>query len=114
MKRQVSLYIEDILDSINLIEGYLKNSNLTKFLRDKKLQDAISRRIEIIGEASKAIPQQIKNKYPAVPWKEFAGIRNFLVHVYFGINATRLWKMTQKDIPKLKKEFIKISQELKQ
>ncbi len=114
MKRDINLYAKDILESIDLIEKYLKNSSLTKFQKDKKLQDAIARRIEIIGEASKAIPQSIKNKYPQIPWKELAGIRNFLIHVYFGINTTRLWKMTQKDIPNIKKEFIKISQETKQ
>ncbi len=113
MKRDPNLYIRDILESIALIEQYLKNSNLTKFQKDKKLQDAIARRIEIIGEATKAVPQSVKKKYPQIQWKEFAGIRNFLIHVYFGINTTRLWKMTQKDIPQLKKDFTKISQELK-
>lgn len=113
MKRDPVLYVEDVLESIDLIEDYLKNSNLTKFKKDKKLQDAIARRVEIIGEAINAMPKDVKLKYPKVSWKEFAGIRNFLIHVYFGMNIFRLWNITQKDIPILKKEFIKILQEIK-
>lgn len=108
MKRNISLYTEDILSSIKLTEQYLKNVELRRFLYDKKLQDAVTRRIEIIGEAMKAIPQNIKEKHPQIPWKEFSEIRNFLTHVYFGVNAKRLWYVIKKDLPELKKEIKRI------
>ena len=108
MKRSIVLYIKDILESIDLIKMYIEGSSKESLLKDKKVQDAVLRRLEIIGEASKSIPSAIKNKYYEIPWKEIAGTRDILTHAYFSVNAERIWNIIEKDLPKLKMEIKKI------
>ncbi len=86
MKRNSLVYIDDILESINKIEDYIKNMGEDDFYEDSQVQDAVFRRLEIIGEAVKNIPSVIKNKYKNVPWAEIAGTRDILIHSYFGVN----------------------------
>lgn len=88
MTRNYDLLIYDILESIELIEDYLNGINNDKetFEKTKLVQDSIIRRLEIIGEATKNIPTDIREKYPDVPWKLMAGMRDVLIHSYFGIN----------------------------
>ena len=88
MKRELGLYINDILESIDKIEGYIKNTGQTRFREDQQIQDAVIRRLEIIGEATKNIPDDLRIKYPDIPWKAIAGMRDILIHEYFGINTT--------------------------
>lgn len=95
-------YIRDIQDAINDIEDFVKAYNLDKFLKDKKTINAVVRSFEIIGEAVKKIPAEIRRKNKSIPWKEMAGMRNILIHEYFGINIKVIWKTVQKDIPNLK------------
>ena len=108
MKRDPSLYLEDILEAITIIEQYLANSDRTSFEKDLKLQDAVIRRIEIIGEAAKHLPSSFREKYPAVPWKDFAGMRDILIHAYLNVNIERVWEVVKRDIPFLKKEVQRI------
>lgn len=77
-----------------------------KFLKSVKTQDAVTRRIEIIGEATKNLPSSFKNKYRKIEWKEIAGMRNKLIHEYFGVNSNVIWKTVVEDIPKLKKQIL--------
>ncbi|MBU1252171.1 MAG: DUF86 domain-containing protein [Nanoarchaeota archaeon] len=84
--REVKLYLEDIIECIDLINEYILNKGKSDLLEDKKLQDAIVRRIEIIGEAAKNIPKSLKKKYPEVEWKMIAGTRDIITHAYFGID----------------------------
>ena len=86
MKRNSLVYIDDILESINKIEDYIKNMGEDDFYEDSQVQDAVFRRLEIIGEAVKNIQSVIKNKYKNVPWAEIAGTRDILIHSYFGVN----------------------------
>ncbi len=79
-----NIYIKHILESICLIETYLKGVTKQEFLSSLKLQDAIIRRLEIIGEATKKVSIGFRKKYPAIPWKEMAGTRDILIHEYFG------------------------------
>ncbi len=100
--------LRHILESTELIEDYLAHINKAGFLNDRKLQDAISRRLEIIGEATKAISQSTRQKYPEVPWKEMAGMRDKLTHEYFGVDMEIIWETCQEDLPGLKEQVINI------
>ncbi len=108
MKRDNLLFLEDILTSIILIEKYTKNLNLSLLEKKIEKQDSLVRRIEIIGEAAKNLPLDFKNKYSDVPWKDIAGMRDIIVHAYFGVNLDTVWKVVKNDLPKLKKQIQEI------
>lgn len=76
------------------------------------MQDSIIRRIEIIGEAVKNLTEDVRNEHPEVPWKKIAGMRDMLIHEYFGIDLELTWEVVQSDIPNLKKEILRIKSEL--
>jgi len=112
MTRHLRLYIEDMLDSIAKIEQYTDAMDEQEFLADSQVQDAVLRRLEIMGEAAKNIPEPVRDKYPQIPWKRIAGLRDILIHVYFGVNVRRAWKMARHDIFELKQELLKVKKEL--
>lgn len=107
------IFLKHILESIEIIENNLKNMTKEKFKKDVNVQDATIRRIEIIGEAVKNLSLSFRNKYVYVPWKEIAGTRDKMIHHYFGVDIEFVYDLTKKEIPKLKKEIIKILKELK-
>src|SRR3989344_4318779 len=102
MQRDIGLYLDDILESIEKIETYTQTISEEEFSRNTEVQDAVLRRLAIIGEAVKHLPEDLKAKYKQIPWKEIAGARDIFVHEYFGIKMERIWKTIQKDLPKLK------------
>lgn len=108
MKRDIRLFIEDIVDSIKNIEEFSTGLNKEKFSKDKLRQSAIIRQLEIIGEAAKNIPNLFREKHPNIPWKEIAGFRDILSHAYFGVNVERVWNIIEKDLLNLKKNINKI------
>jgi uncharacterized protein with HEPN domain len=112
MTRDLRLYIEDILDSIAKIEQYTSAMDEQGFLADTQVQDAVLRRLEIMGEAVKNIPQAVRDKYPEIPWKRVAGLRDVLIHEYFGINVRRAWKMAKQDIFELRQKVLKVKKDL--
>ncbi len=112
MKRDSGIFLEDILESIDLIEKRMEKVSYERFTTDIDIQDMIIRRFEIIGEAVKHIPQKIKNKYLGIPWKEISGTRDILIHEYFGVNLNRIWETIKKDILPLKKQIKKILQDI--
>jgi uncharacterized protein with HEPN domain len=113
MKKDPVVFIEHVLESIELIENYTANKTISDFIESVQLQDSIIRRIEIIGEVVKNLPDEVKNNYPDVPWKKIAGMRDVLIHQYFGIDLELTWQVVQKDIPDLKRENLKIKKDLK-
>jgi uncharacterized protein with HEPN domain len=84
--RNHKLYLRDILDAIDRIESFVENMNFEDFCADDKTSSAVIRKFEIIGEATKHITHEIRNQYPDVPWKEMAGMRDRLIHFYFGVD----------------------------
>ena len=112
MKRGLRLFIEDILESIKLIEKYLGDISKENFDNNQKLKDSVVRRLEIIGEAVKNIPDSFRKKYPEVPWRKIAGLRDIITHTYFNIDLDITWDIIKKDLPDLKEKISKIKSEL--
>jgi len=108
MKRDLILFIEDIKQSIENIEEFSKGLTEDKYLNSKLQRRAIERELGIIGEAVKNLPLSFREKYPSIPWRDIAGFRNILSHVYFGLIDDRVWKIIKNELPNLKKEINKI------
>ena len=102
MKRDYRLYMNDILEAIKKIEEYVKGMSFDDFTEDARTIDAVVRNFEIIGEAAKHIPSTIRKKYPDIPWKEMAGMRDKLVHAYFGVNLKVVWETIKNRLPEVK------------
>ena len=94
-------YIEDIFDAMLDIQEFTAEYSYDQFVNDRKTQYAVIRAIEIIGEASKNLPLEIREKYRAVPWRDMATMRDRLIHGYFGVDLIILWDTAQQDIPLL-------------
>jgi len=109
-KREWKLFVEDILESIELIESYVANMNFDDFKNDRKTIDAVVRNLEIIGEAARNISDEIKNKYQNVDWKGMIGLRNRIAHGYFGINLTIIWEILKQELPPLKEKMKQIKE----
>ena len=103
MKRDYKLRIQDILESIVAIESYITNKNEDDFYNNRLIQDAVIRRLEIIGEATKNIPEKVRTKYPDIPWKKMAGLRDVAIHSYVDLVVKRVWNTIVKELPKTKK-----------
>ncbi len=85
-ERNILLFLNDVIEAIEKINTYTNNMTYEDFLKDEKTKDAVLRNLEVIGEATKNIPEAIKEKYKSVNWKAAAGMRDKLIHGYFGIN----------------------------
>ena len=96
MSRDYKAYLKDILDSIKKIEKYSDGIHFDKFSSDELIQDGVVRNLEIIGEAVKNIPDDMKNKYPDLDWKKIAGLRDILIHAYFGVDVEIVWDIVKK------------------
>ncbi|MFH1541715.1 MAG: DUF86 domain-containing protein [bacterium] len=107
MGRTPELFINDIIESINNILEYTNELDITRFSANKMAKDAVIRNFEVIGEATKNLPEEIKAKQPAIPWKEMAGMRDKMIHEYFGIDVDIVWQ-TVKALPDLLSSLQKI------
>jgi len=114
VKRDTSVFIKHILESIERIEEYVKEISEKQFFEETQVQDAIIRRIEIIGEATKNLPNGFRKKHSEVPWSEITGARDKLIHGYFGVDLDLTWDIVKKDLPDLKEKVEKILKEIEE
>jgi len=105
MRRSYTLYLEDILVSVEQILEYAGNLPFEDMLKDRMRIDAIVRNLEIIGEAAGKVPQEVKDKYPAVEWRKISDFRNVLIHEYFEIDYEIMWDIIKNKVPELKKDI---------
>ena len=94
-----------ILDSIQEIEKYTKNISLDDFLKNDMMQNACIRLLEVIGEASRSISEDLKLQFPEIEWREIVDLRNLLLHEYFGVDLNIVWSIIQFDLPPLKSKI---------
>ena len=113
MKKDPKVHITFILECIELIDKYIKGVAYEQFLSSPQMQDAVIRRIELIGEAVRNIPNEVKDKHSEIQWNRISGMRNLLIHDYLGIDLKITWRVATKEIPDLKKKILEISKELK-
>ncbi len=102
MKRDFNVYLDDILEAIKNIEEYTKGLTFKGFGEDRKAVDAVIRNFEILGEATKHIPEKIRKKCPKIPWRDMAGMRDRIIHEYFGVNLKVVWKTIKERLPEVR------------
>ena len=112
MPRDYKIYLKDILESIAKIDEYTKGVSFAEFKEERMREDAIIRNLMTIGEAVKSIPGTIRSKSPQTEWEEMAGLRDILVHQYFGIELGTIWDIIKKDLPRLKRDIEKLIEKL--
>lgn len=111
MIREYKLFLQDILDAIKDIDSFVKGMDFMDFCRDEKTKSAVVWKIEVIGEATKNIPQSVRSKYKEVPWKDMAKIRDKIAHFYFGIDYEIVWKVVKERLSGIKKDIKRIKAE---
>jgi uncharacterized protein with HEPN domain len=111
-KRAFIDYLRDILDAADKAEQFAREMDLAQFVADEKTHFAVIRALEIIGEATKNVPLHVRKRYPEVPWREMAGIRDKLIHDYFGVDLRVVWKAVQEDLPPLRAQMARVVADL--
>lgn len=112
MKRDETVYLQHILDAIAKVEEYLEGVDEPAFSQNTLIQDGVIRQLQIVGEAVKQLSDDLRDKYPAIPWQDIAGMRDKLVHDYFGVDVDEVWLTAKNDIPSLKVEIQAILEKL--
>jgi uncharacterized protein with HEPN domain len=108
MKKDPLVFLKHIVESIEAIESFSKDTSIESLKENRLKQSAIVRELEIIGEAAKNLPSDFKNKHSDIKWKQIAGLRDKLIHHYFGIDLSVIWDIIQVDLPKLKEQIKEI------
>lgn len=112
MKRKEGLFLKDILGSIANIEKFANSLSKEKFIKDRMVQSAVIRELEIIGEAVKNISNETREKHPEIEWKNIAGARDVFIHGYFQVDLERVWDIVENNLPDLKRKISKVRDDL--
>ena len=99
--RDLGLYLKDILHAMESIEAFVEGISFETFQADDKTSSAVIRKFEIIGEATKQVPDEVRQEHPEVPWKEMAGMRDRLIHFYAGVDYPLVWRTIKERIPEV-------------
>ncbi|MBD2848630.1 DUF86 domain-containing protein [Paenibacillus sp. IB182496] len=110
MKRSI-MFLEDILDAMNRIQEYIRGVDYDSFLNNGMMIDAVIRNLEVIGEASRNTSDDIRLRYPEIPWRSMIGLRNILIHEYFGIDESIVWEVITKNLGEMRPHLLKAIQE---
>ena len=110
-ERSYLMFLEDIIESIEKIEAYIGDITYDVFIEDGKTVDAVVRNLEIIGEASKKLPNELKDKISDVPWHRMTGLRNIIAHEYFGVDLKIIWKIVKENLPEVQLPLKKLHKE---
>jgi len=113
MKPDESVYLQHMLDAIAKAESYLRGVDETAFKQNSLIQDGVIRQIEILGEAARHVSDALRAKYAHVPWQDIAGMRDKLIHDYFGVDIDKVWLTARDDLPAFKTEIQRILNDLK-
>ena len=102
MKKDPRVYLAHIVECVDAVEGYVAGMDQAAFALDVKTQDAVQRRLAVIGEAVKNLPERLREAHPEIPWRRMAGMRDKLIHDYFGIDVGLVWEVARSLLPPLK------------
>jgi len=112
MKRDYQLFIKDIIAAMESIEGFVEGMSFEELMQDDKTASAVIRKFEIVGEATKRLSDELKEEHPEIPWKRMAGMRDRLIHAYFGVDYKLVWEAIKAEVPSMKLKLQEVLTEL--